>query len=97
MLSQELDITYKTAWLLLHKIRKAMGERDAQYTLAGIVELDDAFFGGPIEGGKRGRGTEKTTVLIGLSLNEMGHPRYAKMEVEGSLKRNVQIYQRSLG
>jgi transposase-like protein len=86
MLSEELDITYKTAWLLLHKIRKAMGERDAQYTLAGIVELDDAFFGAPTEGGKRGRGTEKTKVLIGLSLNEKGHPLYVKMEVIPDVK-----------
>lgn len=40
------------------KVRKAMGERDSTYTLAGIVELDDTFFGAPTEGGKRGRGTE---------------------------------------
>jgi transposase-like protein len=86
LLSQELGVTYKTAWLMLHKIRKAMGERDAQYTLAGIVELDDAFFGAPAEGGKRGRGTEKTTVLVGLSLNEKGHPLYVKMEVIPNVK-----------
>ncbi len=86
LLSQELSVTYKTAWLLLHKIRKAMGERDAQYTLAGIVELDDAFFGAPTEGGKRGRGTEKATVLVGLSLNEKGHPLYVKMEVIPDIK-----------
>ncbi|MCK8487069.1 IS1595 family transposase [Paenibacillus sp. MBLB2552] len=86
MLSEELDITYKTAWLILHKIRKAMGKRDASYSLAGIVELDDAFFGAPTEGGKRGRGTEKATVLVGLSLNERGHPQYAKMEVIPDVK-----------
>jgi len=28
--------------LMLHKIRKAMEDRDAQYALAGIVELDDS-------------------------------------------------------
>jgi transposase-like protein len=86
LLSQELGITYKTAWLLLHKIRNAMGERDAQYALAGIVELDDAFFGAPTEGGKRGRGTEKTVVLVGLSLNEKGHPLHVKMEVIPDVK-----------
>ena len=48
MLSQELEISYKTAWLMLHKIRKAMIERDSQYKLAGIVELDDAFFRSPV-------------------------------------------------
>jgi len=43
MLSNELEVTYKTAWLMLHKIRKAMGERDKNYALSGIIELDDAF------------------------------------------------------
>jgi transposase-like protein len=86
MLSEELGLSYKTSWLMLHKIRKAMGDREAQYTLAGIVELDDAFFGAPTEGGKRGRGTEQTKVLVGLSLNEKGHPQYVKMEVVPDVK-----------
>lgn len=86
MLKQELAVTYKTAWLMLHKIRKAMGDRDASYTLAGIVELDDAFFGAPTEGGKRGRGTEKIKVLVGLSLNKQGHPQYLKMKVVPNIK-----------
>ncbi len=85
-LSEEIEVTYKTAWLMLHKIRQAMRKRDAEYTLAGIVELDDAFFGAPSEGGKRGRGTEKTKVLVGLSLNKQGHPLYVKMEVVPNIK-----------
>lgn len=52
-LSEELGIAYQTAWAIQHKVRKAMGERDASYTLAVIVELDDVFFGAPTEGGKR--------------------------------------------
>lgn len=67
-LSEELEVTYKTACLMLHKIRQAMRKRDAEYTLAGIVELDDAFFGAPSEGGKRGRGTEKNQSLGGIIL-----------------------------
>ena len=86
MLSKELGISYKTAWLTLHKIRHAMGLRDSQYLLAGIIELDDAFFGAPTEGGKRGRGTEKTKVLVGLSLSHQGHPLYLKMRVVDDLK-----------
>ncbi|MGM0879371.1 MAG: IS1595 family transposase, partial [Bacillota bacterium] len=85
-LSEELEVTYKTAWLMLHKIRQAMRKRDAEYTLAGIVELDDAFFGAPSEGGKRGRGTDKTNVLVGLSLNKKGNPLYLKMEVVPDIK-----------
>ncbi len=46
-LSKEIEVTYKTAWLMLHKIRTAMRKRDSEYTPAGIVELDDTFFGAP--------------------------------------------------
>ncbi|WP_127583131.1 IS1595 family transposase [Paenibacillus koleovorans] len=85
-LSRELEISYPTAWLLLHKIRKAMGDRDAHYQLAGLVELDDAFFGAPTEGGKRGRGTDQTPVLVGVSLNKQGAPQYVKMQVIPNVK-----------
>jgi len=71
---------------MLHKIRKAMGDRDAHYLLAGIVELDDAFFGGPTVGGKRRRGNDKTKALIGLSLDKQGRPQFIKATVIENLK-----------
>ena len=79
-LEKELDVSYPTAWLMLHKIRGAMGERDSQYLLAGIVETDETYVGGAKKGGKRGRGTEKTPVGVAVSLNAKGHPQYVKME-----------------
>jgi|SRR5690554_67087 len=90
-LAKELSISYKTAWHMLHKIRIAMGQRDDSYKLAGIVELDDVFFGAPTEGGKRGRGTEKTKVLVGLSLNEKNHPLFIKMKVIPDVKSKTLI------
>ena len=46
-------------WLLHHKIQWAMTDRNAQYQLGGLVELDDAYFGGVSHGaGKRGRGLQ---------------------------------------
>ncbi len=80
-LSVELGLCYSTAWFLCHRIRSAMGERDAQYLLSGYIEVDDAFFGAPTSNGKRLRGTDKSVVLVGLSLNEKGQPQYAKMQV----------------
>lgn len=79
--AKELDLPYASAWFLCHRIRSAMGERDTQYVLSGYIEADDAFFGAPTSNGKRGRGTDKTVVLVGLSLNEEGHPQHAKMQV----------------
>jgi transposase-like protein len=66
---------------MLHKIRKAMGERDANYQLAGLVEVDDSYFGGPKSGGKRGRGTEKQSVIVGVSLDAKRRPGFVKMAV----------------
>lgn len=44
--------------------REAVGSRDEDYILKDIVEMGDTFFGAPAEGGKRGRGTNKTPVGI---------------------------------
>ena len=39
---RELEIKdYKTVWVMAHKIRKAMADRDARYSLSGLVELDE--------------------------------------------------------
>ena len=89
MLSKELEISYKGAWFMLHRIRKAMKDRDSQYILTGVVELDDAYFGSPDEGGKRGRGTSKAKVMVGLSLNDEGHPQFLKMQVVNDLKKET--------
>lgn len=80
-LSRELEIAYSSAWYLLHRLRKAMGERDQDYILSGIVELDDAYFGAPTANGKRGRGTEKISALAAVSLTEQGYPRFLKIRV----------------
>jgi transposase-like protein len=39
-----LGISYKTAWYLCHRIRKAMAEAD--HKLSGIVEIDEMYIGG---------------------------------------------------
>lgn len=67
-MKKELEIRdYKTVWVMAHKIRKAMSDRDARYTLSGLVELDESFFG-PTSTGKRGRGTEnKELVFVAVS------------------------------
>lgn len=39
-LSRNLDVTYKTAWFLSHKIRKALEEKNPAL-FGGVVELDE--------------------------------------------------------
>ncbi len=78
--SKELMISYWVAWTLLQKIRRAMAEQDGQYKLRGIVELDDAYFGGRDEGEKRGRGTTKSKILVAVSTDiEKRNAGFAKL------------------
>ena len=85
-LGKELNLPYNTAWFLLHRIRSAMTNRENTYQLSGIVALDDTYFGGPKKGEKRGRGTNKTKVVVAVSKTEDGKPCYVKMRVVPNLK-----------
>lgn len=60
-LKRTLRVSYKTAWYLYHRIRAAMNEVDAQL-LKGIVEADETFVGGKVEGMGRGYTDNKTVV-----------------------------------
>jgi hypothetical protein len=35
---------YEPIWAMVHKLRKAMGNRDAKYTLEGMIEIDEGYF-----------------------------------------------------
>ena len=56
---------YKTAWLLMHKIRTAMAS-SGKFLLNRMVEVDETYIGGHREG-SRGRGAaDKTLVAIAV-------------------------------
>jgi transposase-like protein len=80
-LKKMLDIgSYATMWLMCNKIRKAMADRDANYKLAGLVEMDESYFGGK-RSGRRGRGAEGKTIVAVCCENDGGRPGYATMKV----------------
>lgn len=62
--------TYNPIWAMLHKLRLAMGKRDAEYSLQEVIELDEGFFSTEIdeqEKGKplkRGRGSQKKSKVL---------------------------------
>ena len=78
-LKRMLEIkSYKTVWVMGHKIRKAMADREACYTLAGLIEMDDSYFGAS-KPGKRGRGAAgKAKVVVSVETKE-DKPGFAKM------------------
>lgn len=48
-LSRDLDCQYKTAFVLAHKLREAVGSIDADKKVSGEVEIDGAYFGGYVK------------------------------------------------
>jgi hypothetical protein len=42
-LSRDISVSQQTAWLMLHKIRKAMADEDSGYMISKIVEMDEAY------------------------------------------------------
>jgi transposase-like protein len=78
--------SYKTAWAMIHKIRKAMATRDASYQLSGLMELDDTYVGSKRKTGKRGRGaSNKTIVLAGIEVPDNKKPKFAMLEAVKNL------------
>ena len=63
-LQRTLDVSYKTAWYLCHRIRDAMGDPD-QETLRGIVEADETWHGGKKRGMGKGPYMSKKTLIVG--------------------------------
>lgn len=63
--------SYHTAWNWLHKLRRAM-VRPGRDRLAGVVEIDETYIGGP-RSGKRGRGAVgKGLVLVMVQESPQG-------------------------
>ncbi len=47
-LGRDLSVSYKTAWVLAHKLRESLGAEMKGFGLAGEVEIDGAYFGGSV-------------------------------------------------
>ena len=64
-LERQLGVTYKTAWRMGHEIRKHMAFVDGDRILEDEVEVDETMIGG-YHPGKRGRGAEGKTIVMGM-------------------------------
>ncbi|WP_186417589.1 IS1595 family transposase [Bosea sp. CS1GBMeth4] len=47
-LSRDINVQYKTAYVLSHKLREAMAAEMAEATVGGTVEVDGGYFGGHV-------------------------------------------------
>jgi len=79
-LCKMIDGSYPTVCLIIHKVRKAMKDRDTLYKLNQFIEMDDSFFGGRLAG-KRGRGASNKSKGVVAVENREKHAGYATMQV----------------
>jgi len=92
-LHRMLNITYKSAWFMAHRIRYAMTQPPVVDKLQGIVEADETYIGGKHHG-KRGRGSENKTPVFAL-VERNGRVRAFKTEkvtaknLKGKIRENV--------
>jgi hypothetical protein len=78
-LKRAVGVSYRTAWLLHHKLMQAMVEREAGYRLSDKVQLDDAYLGGEHSDGTVGRGSSnKVPFVAAVQVDAHGHPLRAK-------------------
>src|SRR6195952_1172810 len=79
-LGRRLGVTQTTAWVIKHKLKQVMMERDATKPLTGRGEIDDAYLGGERSGGKRGRGAPgKTPFVAAVETTPQGKPVRLKL------------------
>jgi len=63
---REIGVTYKTAWRMCKLIRQQLDEKKDPFGGEKDVEVDETYFGPKSKEGKRGRGSERKTPIIGV-------------------------------
>ena len=91
-LQRQLSIkSYRAAWLMGHKIRRAMIQRDDMYQLSGTVETDEIHIGAKQTfKNRREFGPNKTPFLIAVQEWKSGSPRFVSFqELESIFEEHV--------
>ena len=66
--------------MIHHKLMHEIQRRDGRYLLAGMVRIDDAYFGSELIGGKAGCESEnKVSFVAAVEFNEARRPIRMKM------------------
>jgi transposase-like protein len=79
-LERQLDVNYRTAWYMAHRIRLAM-QQDDDFCLkfSGVCEVDETYIGGKGKG-PRGRSTATKIPVVGIREKTSGKVRMKAVE-----------------
>jgi ribosomal protein L37AE/L43A len=92
-LMRQLGVSYRSAWLVKHKIMEAMRVREDHRELSGRVEIDDAYLGGELSGGTAGRGSEnKVPFVAAVQTTASGHPVMACLRQQPHTTEEVSVF-----
>jgi ISXO2-like transposase domain/Transposase zinc-ribbon domain len=92
-LMRQLGVSYRSAWLIKHKIMEAMRVREQSRELDGRVEIDDAYLGGERTGGKVGRGSEnKVPIVVAVQTTSDGLPVLACLRQQPHTSEEVAVF-----
>jgi hypothetical protein len=80
-LSRIIQVTYKTAWLILHKIRHVIGVADADVQLSGHVSVTSAIYGTQPNSHSFARLPQDLPALVGASMNNHQELEYVKIKL----------------
>ena len=93
LLQRQLGLRrYETAWMLLHKLRRAMVNA-AREPLQGEVEIDDTWVGGPqpgLRGSRQLKGRKAAIVVVAVE-NRSGVSGRTRMAVIPNFKQTTMI------
>lgn len=80
-LRRQLGVSYRTAWLVKHKLLETMRLREEPRRLDGRVEIDDAYLGGERAGHIHGgRGAlNKSAFVAAIQTDNEGKPRFMRL------------------
>lgn len=79
-LARDLDVTQKTAWFILERLREAMDHEAFKQEMEGVIEVDETFVGGKNKNrhadkkvkNSQGRSFKDKTPVIGLLNQDTG-------------------------
>ena len=88
-LMRQLGTSYRTAWLIHHKLMSTMAQRDGDQPLSGLVQMDDAYLGGE-RPGVGGRGSpNKVPIIAAVSTDDAGRPMRVKLGLPAGFTREA--------